>query len=234
MPSVSNAWGGAAETLEMSGADFALAELARAAGRTRTADNFMKRAQWWQNNFDIAAHPSGGYIANRRADGSWLPGFTPATGNGFVEGTAAQYTWMVPQDPAGLVARMGGPRRAAARLDHFLRELNAVTHAAFPGTVVIAEESTDWPQVTRPTDMGGLGFSMKWNMGWMHDTLSYVKEDPVNRKFHHNRLTFAMMYAHTENFVLIDKDRHIRGIYNGLDKNSIQALIADIKVLEAE
>jgi 1,4-alpha-glucan branching enzyme len=77
-----------------------------------------------------------------------------------------------------------------------------VTHAAFPGTVVIAEESTDWPQVTRPTDMGGLGFSMKWNMGWMHDTLSYVKEDPVHRKFHHNRLTFAMMYAHTENFVL--------------------------------
>ncbi len=84
----------------------------------------------------------------------------------------------------------------------FLRELNAMTHAAFPGTVIIAEESTDWPQVTRPTDMGGLGFSMKWNMGWMHDTLSYVKEDPVHRKFHHNLLTFAMMYAYTENFVL--------------------------------
>ena len=84
----------------------------------------------------------------------------------------------------------------------FLRELNAVTHAAFPGTLIMAEESTDWPQVTRPTDMGGLGFSMKWNMGWMHDTLAYVKEDPINRRFHHNRLTFAMMYAHSENFVL--------------------------------
>jgi 1,4-alpha-glucan branching enzyme len=84
----------------------------------------------------------------------------------------------------------------------FLRELNAVTHAAFPGTVVIAEESTDWPQVTRPTDTGGLGFSMKWNMGWMHDTLAYAKEDPLHRQHHHNRLTFAMVYAYNENFVL--------------------------------
>lgn len=119
MPSVSNAWGGAAETLEMSGADFALAELARAAGGTRTADSFMKRAQWWQNNFDIAAHRSGGYIANRRADGSWAPGFTPATGNGFVEGTAAQYTWMVPHNPAGLFSAMGNTATAVDRLDAF-------------------------------------------------------------------------------------------------------------------
>ncbi|MGY1496722.1 GH92 family glycosyl hydrolase [Streptomyces sp. QTS52] len=119
MPSVSNAWAGAAETLEMSGADFALAELARAAGRTRTADGFMKRAQWWQNNFHIAAHRSGGYITNRKADGSWVPGFTPATGNGFVEGTAAQYTWMVPHNPAGLFAAMGGTATATDRLDAF-------------------------------------------------------------------------------------------------------------------
>ncbi|MDX3450966.1 GH92 family glycosyl hydrolase [Streptomyces sp. ME02-8801-2C] len=120
MPSVSNAWGGAAETLEMSGADFALAELARAAGRARTADSFMKRAQWWQNNFNIAARPGGvGYVTNRKADGSWVPGFTPATGNGFVEGTAAQYTWMVPHNPAGLFAAMGGPARAVDRLDAF-------------------------------------------------------------------------------------------------------------------
>ncbi|NEA66654.1 GH92 family glycosyl hydrolase [Streptomyces sp. SID12488] len=119
MPSVSNAWGGAAETLEMSGADFALAELARAAGRTSTADTFMKRAQWWQNNFDIAAHRGGGYITNRKTDGSWVPGFTPATGNGFVEGTAAQYTWMVPHNPAGLFAAMGGTAKAVDRLDAF-------------------------------------------------------------------------------------------------------------------
>jgi 1,4-alpha-glucan branching enzyme len=84
----------------------------------------------------------------------------------------------------------------------FLRELNAVTHASFPGAVVIAEESTDWPMVSRPTTMGGLGFSMKWNMGWMHDTLAYLREDPVHRQFHHNRLTFGMMYAYSENFVL--------------------------------
>jgi 1,4-alpha-glucan branching enzyme len=84
----------------------------------------------------------------------------------------------------------------------FLRELNAVTHASYPGTVVIAEESTDWPLVSRPTSMGGLGFSMKWNMGWMHDTLAYLREDPIHRPHHHNRLTFGMMYAYSENFVL--------------------------------
>jgi 1,4-alpha-glucan branching enzyme len=84
----------------------------------------------------------------------------------------------------------------------FLRELNAVTHSRYPGAVVIAEESTDWPLVTRPTDRSGLGFSMKWNMGWMHDTLAYFSEDPLHRSHHHNRLTFALMYAFSENFVL--------------------------------
>jgi len=84
----------------------------------------------------------------------------------------------------------------------FLRELNSLTHDQQPGTVIIAEESTAWPQVTRPTDMGGLGFSMKWNMGWMHDTLKYMAEDPVHRQHHHNQLTFGLLYAFTENFVL--------------------------------
>jgi 1,4-alpha-glucan branching enzyme len=84
----------------------------------------------------------------------------------------------------------------------FLRELNALTHARFPGTVTIAEESTDWPLVSRPADAGGLGFSMKWNMGWMHDTLAYFREDPLYRSHHHDRLTFARMYAFAENFVL--------------------------------
>jgi len=84
----------------------------------------------------------------------------------------------------------------------FLRELNALVHARYPGAVVIAEESTDWPMVSRPTDAGGLGFSMKWNMGWMHDTLAYFRDDPLFRSHHHQRLTFAMMYAYTENFVL--------------------------------
>ena len=85
---------------------------------------------------------------------------------------------------------------------NFLRELNTVTHARFPGTVVIAEESTAWPAVSRPVDQNGLGFSMKWNMGWMHDSLSYIQHDPVHRKYHHNDLTFGLLYAFTENFVL--------------------------------
>jgi 1,4-alpha-glucan branching enzyme len=84
----------------------------------------------------------------------------------------------------------------------FLRALNAATHGRSPGTVVIAEESTAWPMVSRPTDAGGLGFSMKWNMGWMHDTLDYFAKDPIHRRHHHNNLTFGMMYAYSENFVL--------------------------------
>ena len=84
----------------------------------------------------------------------------------------------------------------------FLRELNAVVHARCRGAVVIAEESTDWPLVSRPVHDGGLGFSMKWNMGWMHDTLAYFREDPLHRPHHQDKLTFGIMYAYSENFVL--------------------------------
>ncbi len=84
----------------------------------------------------------------------------------------------------------------------FLRELNMLTHREHPGTQIIAEESTAWPQVTRPVNLGGLGFSMKWNMGWMHDPLDYMQKDPVHRHFHHNQLTFGLLYLFTENFVL--------------------------------
>ena len=84
----------------------------------------------------------------------------------------------------------------------FLREMNEVAHGQFPGTLVIAEESTAWPQVTRPTYAGGLGFSMKWNMGWMHDTLVYMSKEPVHRPYHHDSLTFGLLYAFSENFVL--------------------------------
>ena len=99
------------------------------------------------------------------------------------------------------VPNRNGGRENLEAID-FLRSLNATTHARNPGTVTIAEESTDWPQVSRPTDVGGLGFSMKWNMGWMHDTLDYFKEDSLYRRHHHRRLTFGMMYAYSENFVL--------------------------------
>jgi 1,4-alpha-glucan branching enzyme len=84
----------------------------------------------------------------------------------------------------------------------FLRQLNALTHVEQPGTVMIAEESTAWPSVSRPTYLGGLGFTYKWNMGWMNDTLEYIKKDPVYRRFDHWHLTFSLIYAFTENFIL--------------------------------
>jgi len=94
----------------------------------------------------------------------------------------------------------------------FLRRLNELTHAECPGSVTIAEESTAWPAVSRPTEHGGLGFSMKWNMGWMHDTLQYVAHDPVHRRFHHDLLTFGPVYAFTENFVLpLSHDEVVHG-----------------------
>ncbi|MBV7295121.1 1,4-alpha-glucan branching protein GlgB [Corynebacterium sp. TAE3-ERU12] len=84
----------------------------------------------------------------------------------------------------------------------FLQEFNATVHKHFPGFLTIAEESTSWPGVTTPTDQGGLGFSMKWNMGWMNDTLEYFAKDPIHRSYHHNDLTFSMVYAYSEKFVL--------------------------------
>ena len=84
----------------------------------------------------------------------------------------------------------------------FLRLLNVSAYRDHPGVQIIAEESTAWPMVSRPTDAGGLGFGLKWNMGWMHDTLAYMREDPVHRRWHHGKLTFSMIYAFNENFVL--------------------------------
>jgi len=84
----------------------------------------------------------------------------------------------------------------------FIKQLNIVSHEQFPGTIMMAEESTDWPMVSRRTDQGGLGFSMKWNMGWMHDVLDYMELEPVHRRYHHNKLTFGMMYNMNENFIL--------------------------------
>lgn len=148
MPSVSNAWGGAAETLEMSGADFALSQLAAEAGQKDTAKTFADRSQWWQNNFNIAATEDGGYIANRKADGSWVTGFTPATGNGFVEGTAAQYTWMVQHDPAGLFAAMGGRDAAERRLDTFFHDADGGW--AFTGSGGDKSEMDNEPSINVP------------------------------------------------------------------------------------
>jgi 1,4-alpha-glucan branching enzyme len=94
----------------------------------------------------------------------------------------------------------------------FLRKFNHTAHTEFPGIVTIAEESTAWPQVTRPPHLGGLGFSFKWNMGWMHDTLDYFKRDSIYRKYHQNNLTFATLYQHSENFILpLSHDEVVHG-----------------------
>jgi 1,4-alpha-glucan branching enzyme len=85
---------------------------------------------------------------------------------------------------------------------HFLRSLNEHTYGAYPDVLMIAEESTAWPQVSRPTYVGGLGFGLKWNMGWMHDMLDYMSNDPVFRSYRHNEITFSLLYAFAENFVL--------------------------------
>jgi 1,4-alpha-glucan branching enzyme len=94
----------------------------------------------------------------------------------------------------------------------FLQEMNATVYKRVPGAFTVAEESTAWPGVTRPTHLGGLGFGFKWNMGWMHDSLSYVSHDPVHRAYHHNEMTFSMMYAWSENFVLpLSHDEVVHG-----------------------
>ncbi|MCL5098310.1 MAG: 1,4-alpha-glucan branching protein GlgB [Candidatus Omnitrophica bacterium] len=101
----------------------------------------------------------------------------------------------------------------------FLKQVNHLVHTEFPGTVTVAEESTAWPQVTRPPHLGGLGFSFKWNMGWMHDTLKYISRDPVHRKYHQNDLTFAMLYHYHENFILpLSHDEVVHGKRSLLEK----------------
>ncbi len=94
----------------------------------------------------------------------------------------------------------------------FLRQLNTVVHAEHPGVLTLAEESTSWPGVSRPVYLGGLGFGFKWNMGWMHDTLSYFSKEPVHRRHHHQQLTFGLLYAFSENFVLpLSHDEVVHG-----------------------
>ncbi len=101
----------------------------------------------------------------------------------------------------------------------FFQELNALTHGQHPGTITIAEESTSWPGVSRPAHLGGLGFTYKWNMGWMHDMLDYVSRDPVHRRWAHSLITFSMLYAYTENFVLpFSHDEVVHGKGAMLDK----------------
>jgi 1,4-alpha-glucan branching enzyme len=94
----------------------------------------------------------------------------------------------------------------------FLKELNQVVHALEPGVLIAAEESTAWPGVSRPVHLGGLGFGLKWNLGWMHDVIEYFAHDPVHRRFHHHQLTFSLVYAFSENFMLpLSHDEVVHG-----------------------
>ena len=114
------------------------------------------------------------------------------------------------KDGEWLPNRYGGRENLEA-ID-FLRQLNTMAYAEHPDIQTVAEESTAWPMVSRPTYLGGLGFGMKWDMGWMHDTLQYMSHDPIHRKFHHNELTFRQIYATTENFVLpLSHDEVVHG-----------------------
>jgi 1,4-alpha-glucan branching enzyme len=105
------------------------------------------------------------------------------------------------RNPGEWIPNKYGGRENLEAVD-FLREMNIMVHEEFPGALTMAEESTAWPGVSRPVYLGGLGFSIKWNMGWMNDTLSYFQHDPIHRRYHHNQLTFGQLYAYTENFVL--------------------------------
>ena len=96
--------------------------------------------------------------------------------------------------------RYGGKENIEAI--HLMREVNERVYESFPDVMMIAEESTAWPQVSRPIYLGGLGFGLKWNMGWMHDMLDYMSQDPILRSYHHNQITFSLVYAFAENFIL--------------------------------
>ena len=116
----------------------------------------------------------------------------------------------------------------------FLQQLNHEVHSQHPGALMMAEESTAWPMVSRPTWMGGLGFSMKWNMGWMNDTLDYFSNEPVFRSYHHDQLTFSQMYAYTENFILPfshDEVVHMKGSLVGKMPGDDWQKMANLRLL---
>ncbi|MEV4707075.1 GH92 family glycosyl hydrolase [Actinoplanes sp. NPDC049316] len=148
---ICHCWGGAAETLENSLADFSLAMWAQRAGRTGLYREFLPRGDYWKNTFN----PAVGYQAARRADGSWQSGFTPATDVGFAQGSSATYTWMVPQDVSGLAALMGGRSAAVTRLDGFFHDENG--NWAVLGGNALRYDPTNEPGIHAPWLYNGLG-----------------------------------------------------------------------------
>jgi 1,4-alpha-glucan branching enzyme len=122
------------------------------------------------------------------------------------------------RQPGEWIPNRYGGREDLEAID-FLKRFNELAHRDHPGILTVAEESTAWPGVSRPTYLGGLGFGLKWNMGWMHDTLLYFSKDPVHRKHHHNDLTFSLLYAFTENFVsVLSHDEVVHGKRSLLSK----------------
>ncbi len=122
------------------------------------------------------------------------------------------------REPGEWIANVHGGRENLEAID-FLRSMNTRVYEANPGAMTIAEESTAWPLVSRPVDKGGLGFGFKWNMGWMHDTLNYMANEPIHRRYHHNDLTFGLLYAFQENFVLpLSHDEVVHGKRSLLEK----------------
>ena len=139
------------------------------------------------------------------------------------------------REPGQWVANEHGGRENLEAIT-LLRQVNSLVHERHPGTLTIAEESTAWPMVSRPVYLGGLGFSMKWNMGWMHDTLAYAGQDPIHRTFHHHKMTFALMYAFHENFVLAyshDEVVHGKGSMIGRMPGDEWQRFANLRVLYA-
>ncbi|MCX7806950.1 MAG: 1,4-alpha-glucan branching enzyme, partial [Planctomycetota bacterium] len=118
----------------------------------------------------------------------------------------------------------------------FLKRVNEQVYARFPGVMTIAEESTSWSGVSRPTYLGGLGFGFKWNMGWMHDVLFYMQKEPVHRRYHHDKLTFGLVYAFNENFILSlshDEVVHLKkSLFGKMPGNEAQK-IANLRLLYA-
>ncbi len=122
------------------------------------------------------------------------------------------------REPGDWIPNMYGGRENLEAIS-FVKTLNEQVHVQYPGVLTIAEESTAWPGVSRPTYLGGLGFSLKWNMGWMNDTLRYMRHDPIHRRYHHDELTFSLIYAFHENFVLpLSHDEVVHGKGSLLDQ----------------